>query len=108
MGRLLESDAGGVTQQTPHDHMHDLNDCLTLDLFPEDTPPKRPKTRQVLTGAQRQARYRQRSKERIDALSVRFSKLSDIAIARYMSDPLQDIEERKALWLEFGRRYGFK
>lgn len=77
------------------------------DLF-GTRPKERARSRHTLTGAQRQARYRKKTLERIDALSERFSKLSDVTIARYMADAEQDPEHRKALWLEFGRRNGWK
>jgi len=87
----------------------DARDPGTLDLFGH-RPPGRPKSPYALTGAQRQARYRQKSLERLNASKTRFAGLSDVTLARYMAQASEDgdHEHAKALWLEFGRRMGFK
>lgn len=86
--------------------MSDFDNDL-IDLFGE-RPAKSTKSRHVLSGAQRQARYREASLKRLDARKTRFSHLSDITVARYMSDPDTPPEEAKELWLEFGRRRDWK
>lgn len=87
--------------------MRDDRDCGTTDLFGFRSA-GRPKSTRALSGAQRQARYRQAVINRLEAQKERLAHLSDITLARYMSDPDQDGDERKEMWLEFGRRYGFK
>lgn len=89
--------------------MKDQKDPGTLDLF-GFRPAGRPKSAQALSGAQRQARYRARSLERIDALKTRFAHLADVTVARYMVQASEDRrhDDAKSLWLEFGRRMGWK
>lgn len=91
--------------------MQDKLDPGTLDLFGH-RPAGRPKSPHALTPAQRQARYRARTLERVEALKTRFLRLSDVGLARAMclalEDPHPDPHEAKALWLEFGRRQGWK
>jgi hypothetical protein len=87
--------------------MQDNGDCGTTDLF-GFRPAGRPKQTHTLSGAQRQARYRNAELKRAEARQSRLSHLSSITLARYMSDPDQEEDARKDMWLEFGRRFGFK
>jgi len=87
--------------------MQDDRDLGTVDLFGY-RPVGRPKSTQALSGAQRQARYRQAELNRAEARQKRLAHLSDVTLARYMSDPDQDMEYRRELWLEIGRRLAFK
>jgi hypothetical protein len=87
--------------------MQDNRDCGTTDLF-GFRPAGRPKTAQALSGAQRQARYRQAELNRAEARQKRLAHLSDVTLARYMADPDQDMEYRRELWLELGRRLAFR
>lgn len=86
--------------------MQDDRNLGTVDLF--GCPVGRPKRSIPLSGAQRQARYRQAELNRAEARQKRMAHLADVTVARYMADADQDYDYRKELWLEFGRRLGFK
>ncbi|GAB2879478.1 hypothetical protein GCM10027046_04300 [Uliginosibacterium flavum] len=85
---------------------HD-KDFLTIDLFGY-RPAGRPKKAVTLSSAQRQSRYRKSELERAQARKTRLAGLSNITLARYMSDPDADLSDIRDWWLEFGRRQGFK
>jgi len=85
-------------------------DLYTLELPGFTNPPGRPRSPQALSGAQRQARYRAKSLERQEARKGRFSHLSDVTLCRYMAQAAEEgrLEDSKDLYLEFGRRMGFR
>ena len=88
--------------------MKQAQDDFTVDLFGAPRPVGRPRKPHTLSGAQRMARYRKEEINRSEARKTRFNHLSDVSLARYMSDPDMDDTMRRDLWLEFGRRMGWK
>jgi len=88
--------------------MRQQSDTFTADLFGEPRPVGRPKKPYTLTPAQRQARYRNSEKNRAQARQERFAHLSDVTLARYMADSDNPADDRRELWLEFGRRLGWR
>jgi len=82
-------------------------DFYTTDLFGHKVL-GRPRKSSRLSGKQRQVRYRQAELDRSQDRADRFAHLSDISIARIMADDGQDCVLRRELWLEFGRRLGWK
>lgn len=83
-------------------------DSFSLDLFGQPRPAGRPRKPHTLSPAQRQAKYRQAELKRASEREIRFAHLSEVSLARYMADPDIDHAMRRDLWLEFGRRQGWK
>lgn len=88
--------------------MKQPQDSFTVDLFGQARPVGRPRKAHTLSGAQRQHRYRENELNRAETRKTRFSHLTDVSLARYMADPDHDCAMRRELWLEFGRRMGWK